>query len=298
MEAQLPQQAQCPLNGVRVPYRFAHAAGSDAGRRLQQLPAAEHAQRPPLAVQIAAHRPQRVVSARYQLLEHRLERLSQPVGGHQRRGVRGLDQRLPVARLEPAAQRRLHHRRVGDGGRRLLCLLDGRRVERLRKPHPGPLGRCVLEALRLHPIDQLARAERQPQARRRRVVHRHQVVVVGRKGHRLAPQRIAHLGEVLCEPLPLARRRPDDAQRQPRAHPQAVAPVVERHHRRPDPRQASDRRQPVHIRALEHQRRRLLGAVGKPCQPLPQRRGKSHPQAPCQPMLRPSRCSSLLFGSA
>ena len=75
VEVESTEQSQRGVDVLLHPDRFAHAAGSDAGRRLAELAAAEQPQHGAVGSEVAADCVQLIVAARDQLLHHRLERL-------------------------------------------------------------------------------------------------------------------------------------------------------------------------------------------------------------------------------
>src|SRR5882762_2971443 len=91
------QPERC-VHGVLHPDRLADATGPDAGRDLPELPAAEDAERPTVARDIAADRVERVVAAGNELLHHRRELFRARIG------LFDLGERLATKRLPAKAQ--------------------------------------------------------------------------------------------------------------------------------------------------------------------------------------------------
>ena len=100
---------------------------------------------------------------------------------------------------------------------------------------------------------------------------------MGREGDRSVRQRLADLGQHGAELLgPFVGVRAEDRRGESRAQAERVAAVVERDHRHPERRERADRREPVHVRALEHDRRRPRSVGGVPKPPPDGRRKCAH----------------------
>ena len=225
------EQAQRRVDDLLHPDRFADTARADSGGRLLQLPPAEDAERAPVPGQIAADAVEGAVSARDELLHHRLELLRACVGPLQLARRLAPERLPPETPLEADRVARLHERREAELLSGRPCL--GRRagMARLRDVESGSGLPLELRALALNVHEPIPRRKGSQQGFVEVPGERVQRRVVGREdgqGRAALPGKRPHR---LDEPgLVLHRIGDEDGLRIPRAEAERARPVVERKH--------------------------------------------------------------------